>query len=93
MAAIIVDGFPFTVVVVGNGDGAGEPDDGGTEPSGESDDNDFRLYGPLLMPFLRSLRTESRQLSSMPYLTHRVQGRSMSHFLQAFWQFTVFSNQ
>jgi len=45
-----------------------------------------RLYGPRLMPLLRSLRELSAQVSVRPYLMQRVQGRPVSHFLHARWQ-------
>lgn len=42
------------------------------------------LYGPRLTPFLRSLRSESRQVAVKPSLMHRLQGLPSSHFLHAF---------
>ena len=47
----------------------------------------LRLYGPRLIPFLRSLRTPSTQVSARPYLTHRSHGRASSHRLHAPAQF------
>lgn len=42
------------------------------------------LYGPRLIPFLRSLRTELTHVSCNPYFIQRWHGRPSSHFLQAF---------
>lgn len=50
----------------------------------------LRLYGPRLIPFLRSLRTELTHVSAIPYLIQRGQGLASSHFLQAFWQFAMY---
>lgn len=52
-----------------------------------SDDLFLRLYGPRLMPFLRSLRWPSIQVFDMPYLMQRSHGRLSSHRLQAAAQF------
>ena len=49
----------------------------------------LRLYGPRLTPFLRTFLVESTQVSARPYLIQRVQGLPSSHFLHAFWQFTM----